>query len=428
MNDIYITLTGNVAAEPRQYSFDDGARVTSLRVLTTHRYFDKKTGQWADGERVCFAVRCWRALGDNVAKSVQVGQPVVVSGKLRIREFGPEDDRRFMPEVEASSVGHDLRWGTGVFAKPERGGGTVSVSKEMRDRLDEETQDWALGTKPTPDRFAATRLDARADVRADAQAVARADAWVDMGADSRVDARADVRADAQADARMDARADARDVRMDARDEGAVVRVEEEQKRAPEHLTETRALVDGVAASPDRPISQQGRPASQMNTSGESGPVGERRALTGRAREQTSASVLGTGTGTRRSRTLESTTTTGATKQSGGTSATKQPSAKPLASSSTGASSTGPSLPGAALTGAAPTASTPVGAASTGAAPTASTPTGAASTGGSSTRSSSAAVPTPTDRSGGATVRILGAGDNKTEAEDAGWPTEERAAA
>ncbi|MGW3350414.1 single-stranded DNA-binding protein [Nonomuraea rubra] len=146
MNDIYITLTGNVAAEPRQYSFDEGVKVTSLRVLTTHRYFDRKTGQWVDGEKVCFAVRCWRALGDNVAASVRAGQPVVVSGKLRIREFGAEGDRRFMPEIEASAVGHDLRWGTGAFTKPERGGGGA-VSKEMRDRLDEETRDWAMGTR-----------------------------------------------------------------------------------------------------------------------------------------------------------------------------------------------------------------------------------------------------------------------------------------
>jgi single-strand DNA-binding protein len=147
MNDIYITLTGNVAAEPRQYSFDDGTKVTSLKVLTAHRYFDRKTGQWTDGEKVCFTVRCWRALGENVAASVRSGQPVVVSGKLRIREFGTEGDRRFMPEIEASAVGHDLRWGTGVFTKPERGG-IGSLSKEMRDKLDEETRDWAMGHSP----------------------------------------------------------------------------------------------------------------------------------------------------------------------------------------------------------------------------------------------------------------------------------------
>ncbi|WP_187414804.1 single-stranded DNA-binding protein [Nonomuraea sp. PA05] len=147
MNDIYITLTGNVAAEPRQYSFDEGIKVTSLRVLTTHRYFDKRTGQWLDGEKVCFTVRCWRALGENVAASIRAGHPVVVSGKLRIREFGADGDRRFMPEIEASAVGHDLRWGTGAFTKPERGG-SGAVSKEMRERLDEETRDWAMGPRP----------------------------------------------------------------------------------------------------------------------------------------------------------------------------------------------------------------------------------------------------------------------------------------
>ncbi|MFC7715747.1 single-stranded DNA-binding protein [Nonomuraea recticatena] len=118
MNDIYITLTGNVAAPPRQHTFTDGSRVTSLRVATRHRFFDKKTQEWSDGETVFFAVRCWRTLGDNVAQSFQVGHPVVVCGKLRIREFGPDGDRRFMPEVEASSIGHDLRWGWAPSPSP----------------------------------------------------------------------------------------------------------------------------------------------------------------------------------------------------------------------------------------------------------------------------------------------------------------------
>ena len=65
--------------------------------------------------------------------------------RLRIREFDQEGERRFMPEVEASSVGHDLRWGTGSFAKPERGGAAAALSREMRERAGRETSDWALG-------------------------------------------------------------------------------------------------------------------------------------------------------------------------------------------------------------------------------------------------------------------------------------------
>jgi single-strand DNA-binding protein len=378
MNDIYITLTGNVAAEPRQYSFDDGARVTSLRVLTTHRYFDKKTGQWADGERVCFAVRCWRALGDNVAKSVQVGQPVVVSGKLRIREFGPEGDRRFMPEVEANSVGHDLRWGTGVFAKPERGGGTGSVSREMRDRLDEETQDWALGAKPAPDRLTTT---------------------------TRVDPRAA--------------------------EGSTPRVAEEQKRGPDRSAEKPALADEVMTSGNHLASQQDRPTSPLHSSGESGTVEEGRAPTYSNEDQISASVLGTGS--RRPRVLESTTTADATKQSV-PAATKQPSAKQSATSPSATSPTGDSPTDVAPTETASTGAVSRGAPSTGsapvsAAPVSAAPASAASRGAASTRSQSRGALSPAAGPGsGATVRILGADDNETEAEDAGWPTEERAAA
>ncbi|MEV1244025.1 single-stranded DNA-binding protein [Nonomuraea sp. NPDC050022] len=365
MNDIYITLTGNVAAEPRQYSFEDGARVTSLRVLTTHRYFDKRTGQWADGERVCFAVRCWRALGDNVAKSVQVGQPVVVSGKLRIREFGPEGDRRFMPEVEASSVGHDLRWGTGVFAKPERGGGTGSVSREMRDRLDEETQDWAMGAKPAPDRLTTTRVTARVDARMD--------------------------------------------------EGSAPRVAEEQKRGPDRPTEPPAPADEAMTSENRTASEQDRSTSQPHTSEESGTAEERGAPTHSIKDQISASVLGTGS--RRTRALESPTTGADTKRSG-PATTKQPNTKHSASSPSATSPTDDSS-----TDLPPTHSESMGAASAGAAST-----GVTSAGAASTRSQSRGAPSPAGRSGGATVRILGADDNETEAEDAGWPTEERAAA
>ncbi|MER5421566.1 single-stranded DNA-binding protein [Streptosporangium roseum] len=145
MNDIYITLTGNVAAPPRQHTFPDGSRVTSLKVASTSRYFDRENQQWCNGETTYFGVRCFRGLADNVAQSVRTGQPIVVQGRLRIREFTHEGQRRFMPEVEANSLGHDLRWGLGSFSKPQRGGAAPSLGREERTELDRETHDWAMG-------------------------------------------------------------------------------------------------------------------------------------------------------------------------------------------------------------------------------------------------------------------------------------------
>lgn len=145
MNDIHVTLTGNVAAPPRQHTFPDGSRVTSLKVASTSRYFDRENQQWCNGETTYFGVRCFRGLADNVAQSIQVGQPIVVQGRLRIREFTHEGERRFMPEVEANSLGHDLRWGLGSFSKPQRGGAAPALGRRERTELDRETHDWALG-------------------------------------------------------------------------------------------------------------------------------------------------------------------------------------------------------------------------------------------------------------------------------------------
>jgi single-strand DNA-binding protein len=150
MNDIHVTLTGNVAAPPRQHTFPDGSRVTSLKVASTNRYFDRENQQWRNGETTYFGVRCFRGLADNVAQSVHVGQPIVVHGRLRIREFVHEGERRFMAEVEAGSLGHDLRWGLGSFSKPQRGGTAPSPGTEERSELDRGTQDWALGGAVSP--------------------------------------------------------------------------------------------------------------------------------------------------------------------------------------------------------------------------------------------------------------------------------------
>ncbi|MGJ6960320.1 single-stranded DNA-binding protein [Streptosporangium sp. G11] len=144
MNDIYVTLTGNVAAPPRQHTFPDGSRVTSLKIASTSRYFDRENQQWRNGETTYFGVRCFRGLADNVAQSVHLGQPVVVQGRLRIREFAHEGERRFMPEVEANSLGHDLRWGLGSFSKPQRGGPVAALGSAERIELDRETSDWAM--------------------------------------------------------------------------------------------------------------------------------------------------------------------------------------------------------------------------------------------------------------------------------------------
>ena len=119
MNDIYVTLTGNVAAPPRQHTFPDGSRVTSLKVASTSRYFDRENQQWRNGDTTYFGVRCFRGLADNVAQSIHLGQPIVVQGRLRIREFTHEGERRLRRWRPTRS---DMTFAGGSGASPSHSG------------------------------------------------------------------------------------------------------------------------------------------------------------------------------------------------------------------------------------------------------------------------------------------------------------------
>lgn len=121
MNDTYVTVLGNVVEDPRYLATASGAHLASVRLASTSRRFDKEEGRWRDGDTLFLNVACWRSLGDNVAASVKKGDPLVVSGRLRMRSYtNKEGVRRVTPEIDASAVGHNLSRGIAHFQKPQR--------------------------------------------------------------------------------------------------------------------------------------------------------------------------------------------------------------------------------------------------------------------------------------------------------------------
>ncbi|GAA0977196.1 hypothetical protein GCM10009555_038050 [Acrocarpospora macrocephala] len=149
MSEIYVTLSGNVTDDPKQFHFGDGSRATSMRVAVNRRFLDRQTQTWQDGETTFYTVRCYRALADHVAQSVRRGHPVVVSGKLRVKQFERGGEQRFWVEVEAVSVGHDLKWGITSFERPVRGStGPVAAARDLR-AMEDATREWELTTVPS---------------------------------------------------------------------------------------------------------------------------------------------------------------------------------------------------------------------------------------------------------------------------------------
>ncbi|MFB7664455.1 single-stranded DNA-binding protein [Kitasatospora sp. NPDC056138] len=115
MNETLVTMVGNVASTVSYAETSAGVPVANFRMAATERRFDRATGDWVDGETSWITVVAWRRLAANVVSSVSKGDPVVVSGRLRIREWGEEDRRRSAVEIDARVVGHDLGRGTSAF-------------------------------------------------------------------------------------------------------------------------------------------------------------------------------------------------------------------------------------------------------------------------------------------------------------------------
>jgi single-strand DNA-binding protein len=119
-----ITVTGIVATTPRHLVTSAGLAITSFRLASSQRRFDRTKLAWVEAETNWYTVSSFRQLAHNVVRSVQKGEHVVVAGRLRIRAWENADRNGTSVEVEADSVGHDLAWCTTTYLRtvpaPER--------------------------------------------------------------------------------------------------------------------------------------------------------------------------------------------------------------------------------------------------------------------------------------------------------------------
>lgn len=124
-----ITVLGNVASDPDRGATATGIPTLSFRMATNHRRPDG-AGGWIDAGTNWFEIRAYRALAENAEASLVKGDAVVVVGRLKLREWDAKDGKRMNVEIEAESIGPDLRRGRSVYHRvsyqtPPRGDGAV---------------------------------------------------------------------------------------------------------------------------------------------------------------------------------------------------------------------------------------------------------------------------------------------------------------
>ncbi|WSC55857.1 single-stranded DNA-binding protein [Streptomyces sp. NBC_01761] len=131
MNETVVTLVGNAATgvEFRETATGGMAR---FRFAVTVRRWDREKQFWTDGHTSFYTVWAWRTLASNLAGSVAVGEPLVVHGRLKVREEERDGQRRTFVDIEALAVGHDLTRGTAAFRRVVRGDPTLTAGPGRR--------------------------------------------------------------------------------------------------------------------------------------------------------------------------------------------------------------------------------------------------------------------------------------------------------
>jgi single-strand DNA-binding protein len=122
--DTPITVVGNLVADPELRFTPSGQPVATFRVASTPRIRDNATNEWKDGDSLFLTCNVWRQPAENVAESLTRGMRVIVTGRLKQRNYETrEGEKRTVFEVEVDDVGPSLKSASAKVTRASRGGG-----------------------------------------------------------------------------------------------------------------------------------------------------------------------------------------------------------------------------------------------------------------------------------------------------------------
>ncbi|QTR05006.1 single-stranded DNA-binding protein, partial [Saccharothrix algeriensis] len=121
-NETRVTLSGVVASQVTRTTTGTGDSRAKFRLLTTERRFDPERQTWVNGAHMFLSVTCWRSLADNVYGSLGKNDPVVVHGRMTIKELPDGPGVRQFVDIDAQVVGPNLAQCTAVVTRVRKDG------------------------------------------------------------------------------------------------------------------------------------------------------------------------------------------------------------------------------------------------------------------------------------------------------------------
>ena len=129
-NEPIITIVGNLTSDPELRYVASGTPVASFTVASTPRNLNKQTNQWEDGEAMFVRCSVWREYGENVAETLTKGMRVVVTGRLTVRSYEYNGEKRQSIEMQVDEVGPSLRYARAQVTKVPHGHNTSQASQD----------------------------------------------------------------------------------------------------------------------------------------------------------------------------------------------------------------------------------------------------------------------------------------------------------
>lgn len=115
------TIVGNATSAPELARTQGGKQLAKFTVAVD---------EGKDRDSSFYRVTVWDDMAQHVAATILKGMRVIVQGRLQVREYEHNGQKRVSVDVTAESVGPDLRWATatvtranGQGARPAPAGG-----------------------------------------------------------------------------------------------------------------------------------------------------------------------------------------------------------------------------------------------------------------------------------------------------------------
>lgn len=102
--------TARLTADPELRFSASGTAVCKVNMAFNDRKKDESTGQWVDSDVLFVTGTLFKQAAENAAESLTKGTEVVVTGRLKTRQWEKDGEKRSTVELMINSIGPALNW------------------------------------------------------------------------------------------------------------------------------------------------------------------------------------------------------------------------------------------------------------------------------------------------------------------------------